>query len=460
MTRIRVCVLGRTRVEVDGEPGRLTPLTKRLLLRLVAAEGDPVPVRRLYEDVWGAAHTGPGQAGRARNEVQKRVLELRRALDPARDGTGQRVLRTEQLLAAPTPETAYRLVLGRDELDCAEFSELVGSALFAAPASAAHQLMTALDLVTGRPLADLSDEPFAQPLVRRLTALHETARRHLITAHTELGRYDLAVPVAERLTLERPDDPEVAGMLQTLRARLRERHGQELLRQPITGSGGDLVVVRGDLFAQDDANLVVGFTDTFDTATEQDLVISRDSVQGQLVGRLFNGERKLLDDRLQAGLRSVTPASTERPQDKPRGRRVRYPLGTTVPLVVDGRRVFAVAYSRLGNDLVARSAPEDLRASLDSLWRSVARYGMYKPVAMPLVGTGLARVVELDRTELLFMIIESFAAYARREPTTAPELRVVIRPEDLARTDLAAVGGLLRSLPGVPGTGAVTRGTP
>ncbi|MEU3255684.1 macro domain-containing protein [Streptomyces sp. NPDC006997] len=460
MTRIRVCVLGRTRVEVDGEPGRLTPLTKRLLLRLVAAEGDPVPVRRLYEDVWGAAHTGPGQAGRARNEVQKRVLELRRTLDPARDGTGQRVLRTEQLLAAPTPETAYRLVLGRDELDCAEFSELVGSALFAAPASAAHQLMTALALVAGRPLADLSDEPFAQPLARRLTALHETARRHLISAHTELGRYDLAVPVAERLTLERPDDPEVAAVLQTLRARLRERHGQELLRQPITGSGGDLVVVRGDLFAQDDANLVVGFTDTFDTATEQDLVISRDSVQGQLVGRLFNGERKLLDDRLQAGLRSVTPASTERPQDKPRGRRVRYPLGTTVPLVVDGRRVFAVAYSRLGNDLVARSAPEDLRVSLDSLWRSVARYGMYKPVAMPLVGTGLARVVELDRTQLLFLVIESFAAYARREPTTAPELRVVIRPEDLARTDLAAVGGLLRSLPGVPGTDAVTRGTP
>ncbi|MFB8776520.1 macro domain-containing protein [Streptomyces broussonetiae] len=461
MTRIRVCVLGRTRVEVDGEPGRLTPLTKRLLLRLVAAEGDPVPVRRLYEDVWGAAHTGPGQAGRARNEVQKRVLELRRALDPAQDGTGQRVLRTEQLLAAPTPETAYRLVLGRDELDCAEFSGLVASALFATPASAAHQLMTALALVTGRPLADLSDEPFARPLVRRLTALHETARRHLITAHTELGRYELAVPVAERLTLERPDDPEVAGMLQTLRTRLRDRHGQELLREPITGSGsgGDLVVVRGDLFAQDDANLVVGFTDTFDTATEQDLVISRDSVQGQLVGRLFNGDRKLLDDRLQAGLRSITPSSTERPQDKPRGRRVRYPLGTTVPLVVDGRRVFAVAYSRLGNDLVARSAPDDLRASLDSLWQSVARYGMYKPVAIPLVGTGLARVVELDRTQLLFMIIESFAAYTRREPTTAPELRVVIRPEDLARTDLAAVGGLLRTLPGAPGTDAVTRGT-
>lgn len=446
MARIRVSVLGPARLEVDGLHVRLTPLTTRLLVRLVAAEGEPVPVRRLHRDVWAVAGEQPHQAGRHRNEVQKRVLELRRALDAGQPGAGARVLRTEQSLTAPAPETAYRLVLAPDELDCSEFTDLVNSALLAAPASAADRLSAALALVRGRPLAEVGAEDFALPLIRRLSALHETARRQLIRSRMDLGRHDLALPVAERMALERPDDPDVAELLGSLRTRLRERHGHELLRQPVPGAdGGDLVVVRGDLFDQEDANLVVGFTDTFDTATEQDLVISRDSVQGQLVERLFGGRRKLLDDRIQAGLRAFTPLRTERPQDKPRGRRVRYPLGTTVPLPVSGRRVFAVAYSRLGNDLVARSAPADLRVCLDSLWPAVARYGMYKPVAIPLIGSGLARIVELDRTQLLFMIVESFAAHCRREPTTAPELRIVIRPADLERTDLSALGTYLRT---------------
>ncbi|WP_367835749.1 macro domain-containing protein [Streptomyces rochei] len=448
MARIRVSVLGPARLRVDGEDVRLTPLTTRLLVRLVASEGEPVPIRRLHREVWAVPGALPRQAARHRNDVHKRVLELRRALDPAQRGDGARILRTEQLLTSAAPETAYRLVLTADELDCAEFTDLVHSALLAAPASAADRLAAALDLVRGRPLADAADDAFALPLIRRLTALHETARRQLIRSRMDLGRHDLALPVAERLARERPDDPATAELLGSLRARLRERHGRELLRQPVPGAGGgELVVVRGDLFGQEDANLVVGFTDTFDTATEQDLVISRESVQGQLVDRLFGGERRLLDDRVQAGLRAFTPLRTERPQDKPRGRRVRYPVGTTVPLPVDGRRVFAVAYSRLGNDLVARSSPADLRASLDQLWAAVARYGMYKPVAIPLIGSGLARVVELDRTQLLLMIVESFAAHCRRDPATAPELRVVIRPADLERTDLSALGTYLRTAP-------------
>ncbi len=447
MARIRVSVLGPAGLEVDGVPARLTPTTTRLLVRLVAAEGEAVPVRTLHRDVWGAAAgEQPHQAQRHRNEVQKRVLELRRALDADHCGDGARVLRTEQLLAAAVPETAYRLVLAPDELDCAEFTDLVNSALLAAPASAADRLAAALALVRGRPLADVAGDAFAQPLIRRLTALYETARRQLIRSRMDLGRHDLALPVAERMARERPDDRDVTELLDSLRTRLRERHGRELLRQPFPG-GGDLVVVRGDLFDEEDANLVVGFTDTFDTATEQDLVISRASVQGQLVERLFGGERRLLDDRIQAGLRAFTPVRTERVQDKPRGRRVRYPVGTTVPLPVDGRRVFAVAYSRLGNDLVARSGPDDLRASLDTLWPAVARYGMYKPVAIPLIGSGLARVVELDRTQLLLMIVDSFSTHTLRDPTTAPELRIVIHPSDLPRTDLAALGTHLRASP-------------
>ncbi|SEE15017.1 Transcriptional regulatory protein, C terminal [Streptomyces sp. 3213] len=434
-------MLGPVRLDVDGIPVRLTPLTTRLLVRLVAAEGEAVPVRQLRRDVWGLADGPRHLDQRNRNEVQKRVLELRRALDPGQDGTAARVLRTEQQVTVHGPETAYRLVLRPEELDSTRFTAVVGAALLAPPATAAHELAEALDLIRGRPLAEVNGESFAAPFIRRLSALLDSARRELVRVQADLGRPDLALPVAELIVRDHPDDVDAARTLDTLRAVLRARHGAELLRHrvPLPGQRADVVLVRGDLFEQQDCNLVVGFTDTFDTETDQDIVISRDSVQSQLVDRLFGGRRRLLDEKLKTGLRAVRAVGTESARAKPRGRRVRYPVGTTVAVPVDGRRVFAVAYSRLGNDLVARSGDEGLRAGLENLWASVAVHGLFRPVAVPLIGSGLARVTDLDRSQLVALIVDSFIAACRRYPALTPELRIVVRPEDLASTDLSPV---------------------
>lgn len=132
------------------------------------------------------------------------------------------------------------------------------------------------------------------------------------------------------------------------------------------------------------------------------------------------------------------------------GLTARYPVGTTIAVPVDGRRVFATAYSRLGNDLVARSGYADLRFSLDSLWASVAVHGLFKPVAVPLIGSGLARVTELDHGQLVALIVDSFIGACRRYPALTPELRIVVRPEDLARTDLSAVEKRFHELELVP----------
>ncbi|WP_345942582.1 macro domain-containing protein [Streptomyces sp. SID486] len=443
--RIRVSVLGPLRLEVDGAPVRLTPLTARLLVRLVAAEGEAVTVRELYRDVWQQTVQLPHQDLRNRNEVQKRILELRRAFDLAGPGHGARIVRTGQLPTARGAESTYRLDLADGELDSAEFARLVRDALRAAPASAVRLLDDALRLWCGRPLPEAQNEEFATAPVRRLTRLRETALRELVAGHTTLGRYDLALPVAEQAARERPEDPEAAATLARLNARLRERHGAELLRHTLRGLRVDVVVVRGDLFDQEDANLVVGFSDTFDTFAD-DVVISRESVQGQLVDRLFEGRHRLLDDGLRRGLKEFVPLATESVRDKRRGRRTRYPIGTAVAVPVGGRRVFALAYSRLGNDLRARSAPADLRLSLERLWPAVARHGLFKPVAIPLIGAGLSRLVELDRTQLLLLVVETFTRSLGLDPAVCPELRVVLRAGDLERTDLSVVESFLRGV--------------
>ncbi|MEY9886547.1 DNA-binding SARP family transcriptional activator [Catenulispora sp. MAP5-51] len=441
MTRVRVSILGPARLEVDGEPVALPPLTTRLLVRLVAAEGEAVSVPQLRKDVWHTVDTGTHAEMRGRNEVQKRIFALRRHLD-ATDR-----LRTEQLLVGPRPTTAYRLVLGPDELDAAAFTRLTNDALRATASAAEGLLVDAVELWRERPLPEAADAEYARLLIRRLAGTYQAARTELVRVRTALGRPELALPLAEKLAGEDPDDARAVAALARVRSRLRDdRNGDVIVRHELPHLRTAVAVVGGDLFEQHDANLVIGFSDTFDVTVDDDFVISRTSLQGQLAERLFAGSVRDLDRALRRGLRTVKPVGVESVRDKPRGKRVRYPLGTVVAIPLDGRRIFATAYSCLGNDLVARSEPEDLRQSLERVWEAVSRYGMRKPVAVPLVGSGLARLVGLDRGQLLALIVESFVEAGRRLPAMTPELRIVLLPAELRRTDLSEAQHLLSGL--------------
>src|SRR5260370_16019177 len=106
MARIRVGVLGPAKLGIDGVTVHLTPLTTRLLVRLVAAEGEAVSVGRLRRGVWDIADEQPYQAQRSRNEAQKRVLELRQAFDLAGPWQGATILRTDQIPTSRAPPSA------------------------------------------------------------------------------------------------------------------------------------------------------------------------------------------------------------------------------------------------------------------------------------------------------------------------------------------------------------------
>lgn len=200
----------------------------------------------------------------------------------------------------------------------------------------------------------------------------------------------------------------------------------------------------GDLFDEAD-HIVVGFTDTFDTDTSDDLVISRSSVQGQLLDRVYRNDRDKLDQSLATALSATMPASVEAAADKPVGKRQRYATGTVATLRDSNRMIFCCAYSRMGNDLVARSSTDLLWASLSSLWEAVAEQGRRRPVAMPLVGSALARVDSATREHLLRLILLSFVCASNARVVTS-ELTLVIHPNDVAKIDMVEAEAFLRSL--------------
>lgn len=204
-------------------------------------------------------------------------------------------------------------------------------------------------------------------------------------------------------------------------------------------------VVAGDLFAQDDAHLVVGFTDVFDTDVTDDRIVRADSVQGQFLHRVYAGDRARLDADLHRALADVPVEATVAAERKPFGKPHRYPVGTVAVLGEPRRLYFCVAYSAMGPNLVAQSSADMLWHSLSRLWTAVHDRGQRQPVAMPIVGATLARVDALDREALLRLMLLSFVAAARDRLLTT-RLRIVVRPSEFAALNRAELQAFLDSL--------------
>ncbi|EXG81176.1 macro domain-containing protein [Cryptosporangium arvum] len=429
MSRPSVSLLGPAEIRVSDRVVRPTPLTTAVLTRLVLADREPLTVDEIFTAVWGDRRA----LTRAdRISVQKRILELRKILaDPS------------ALVTEAGQVSAYRLTIPRADVDVHAFRDLVERARRETPVNAVTLLEQALGLWRGRPLFDTERYPFAQPAIRALRELQDTATLDLVTAYADIGQPEKALSTGAALLDRRPDLPGAADAVARLRRRVAERRpGVE--HRDFPGLGTRVTIRADDLFAQRDAQLVIGFCDTFDTSTDRNVVISRATVQGQFLHWAYDGDTGRLNRDLRSALRGARPERVERREDKRRGKRARYPLGTVAVLHRDDRRFFCVAYSVMGNDLVARSDLESFRASLDRLWDAAVRYGQREPLAVPLLGSGLARLDGTDRTELVTLLIESFLRHSRRQ-VVSRELRLVLRVEDLDRVDLLEVAAFLRA---------------
>ncbi|WP_246059852.1 macro domain-containing protein [Herbidospora galbida] len=422
---ILVKMLGRLRVEVEGREVGLPPKAMEVLACLVLAEGESVMTKDIFRTVW---------SGRPDNGlytvVHQRIRELRQELG-VRD-------------SLVTEDRSYRLRRDDYDADVFQFRDLVHEGLRAAPMDAIDVLTRALALWGGPPLRDLS---FATATARGLEELRAGAGQALFRSYAELNMIERAIEVGEGLLIQGVGSAELAEDLDRLRERLRSsRRTGQVLRRESAALQTSITVVVGDLFEQHDANLVVGFSDTFDTVADG-VVISAQSVQGQLVDRLYGGDAPRLGREISAALRRkrISPVAEESRQAKPHGRRKRYPIGTVATLRAGNRCVFAVAYSRMTNDLLAESDLAGLGHSLDRLWDAARLDGQLRPLAIPLVGSGLARIPDATPGALLRLIVQSYVARAEQQPFST-ELRIVLRQGALERIAL----DLIRSLTDLP----------
>lgn len=198
-------------------------------------------------------------------------------------------------------------------------------------------------------------------------------------------------------------------------------------------------VTEGDLFEQQ-GHLMIGMCDTFDTAIPN--IISRQSVQGQFLERVFSGDIAALDQHLDEALKDISPIASVTKEGKTR----RFPLGTVAVLDDRTRRFFCVAYTTMSEQNEARGTPAGIWESLDSLWHAVSQHANGGELAIPVIGGGQARVAQvLPAQDSIRLIALSFLLASRAEKI-CDELTIVVRSQEFRKLDRLELQAFLRSL--------------
>ncbi|MGW3150958.1 AfsR/SARP family transcriptional regulator [Streptomyces sp. NPDC001177] len=196
-TGVRISLLGPVTATRDGIPLDLGPRQRRILLiRLLIAQGHPVALDSLCDDLW----TGnPPPA--AISAVHAHISRLRRVLEPRTTG------RTAHRILTSTPG-GYALLIPDQARDTVRFEKSLTHTrrlLETGQTTTARTVIErALDSWHGPALADAADHPFA---VREITRLRENrllAHELHITTLLMDGAYGHAVSAAHDLVADDP----------------------------------------------------------------------------------------------------------------------------------------------------------------------------------------------------------------------------------------------------------------
>lgn len=188
----------------------------------------------------------------------------------------------------------------------------------------------------------------------------------------------------------------------------------------------DICVKVGDLLEEQDV-LVIGSNTTFDTALH-DRTIDAASIQGQFTKRWFPKDEEL-QQQLKDGLTRTTAVRRISREEKSYGNLDEYELGTVAPVSCGEKEAYFVAISRLNEHRVASVNSEEFLDSLGRMWEGIRTRGQYKPICLPVLGSGFSRV-QMSRQDLIREIVKSFIA-ATSEAKFTERLTLVLAIGDL-----------------------------
>jgi hypothetical protein len=215
---------------------------------------------------------------------------------------------------------------------------------------------------------------------------------------------------------------------------------RRIISYTLSAPNSTIEIKIGDLF-KEQTHLVIGTNDVFDTQLGQ--IIKPSAVQGQFLRYKYNNDIARLDADIQAALQEKG-VKGKKDNSKNQGKSWRYPIGTTITLGSPENCYFWTAYGHMSNDIKVQSNVDYIWNSLSNLWKEVRRKGNGMDVAIPIIGSDLART-NLPRMTLVQLIIISFVAASKKE-FIGKKLTVIVYPQDLDTINFFELENFLASV--------------
>ncbi len=207
----------------------------------------------------------------------------------------------------------------------------------------------------------------------------------------------------------------------------RSRHPHTTL---IPGTKTKLTITVSDLFNYR-GHIGLAVNEFFDSQLGDH--VAKNSVHGQCIMRLFNGDSSRFDNAIRDSLSSATAKEVTRES----GNRKQFPIGTTAVLDHGERRLFMVALCHTNlDDLKAHASATDLWNSLCELWRTVRSRGNGQPVAVPLIGSGISGI-KISESAIAQMTVLSLQAVSQEDGQVTSELVLCVDRESFSRNNFA-----------------------
>lgn len=145
--------------------------------------------------------------------------------------------------------------------------------------------------------------------------------------------------------------------------------------------------------------------------------ISPASLQGQFTAKYFTGNQNELLKIIKTKLRAYK---------KSKGKN--YPYGTIVPIMTHGKMFYFTAMAEFNSNGNAFTSIDNIKLTLQNLWKYVKDSGELQELVIPLIGTGRGRL-QVSRKRMISLISDSFIKASEISKFTE-KLVIVVRPED------------------------------
>ena len=192
---------------------------------------------------------------------------------------------------------------------------------------------------------------------------------------------------------------------------------------PNPHSSTEICLKVGDIFKEEGWK-AIGVNDFFDSVVDDDLVASK-SLHGLVLSEFWAGNRGDWDDQIKSDL----PARAGRYEHRPKGKSLRYPIGSTASASANGEKFLFVALGRtdISNNEASANVESFVCAVREMVSAARAKCAM-ETLIIPLMGSGLARV-GAKHSLLVDLIISAILEESRKSLVTS-EIIIVIHPSN------------------------------